>query len=505
MDVNRKPDTNESGALASSRDSWEGVTLTGFTLTLPDVVRVARSNVPVTFAPEAVARMDRARTITEHAARSGRSVYGFNTGVGVRKLFGVEPQNSAGFSAALLTSHRTGQGPAVSRDVLRAAMLRLANDFASGAVAIRPEVAQRYLHALNSGEVPAVRSLGSTGCGDLAQLADLAAGLDLPELAPGEALALINSDAYATAIAALAIADAGRLLRWFDVAAALDLEAFAANVATLDPAADDLRFSPPHCEAAARMRRILDNSYLLIPESERNLQDPLTFRDAPQVHGAFSEALHFASERLHRALNGTQHNPAVLVKEGRVVPMANDGLPLSAALDFVRLSLAPVVTCACERILKLLDEHQSGLPEGLQPGDTSSQTSLDMFAMTAQALAAEARLLAQPVSFEVVSSTAARGIEDRMNMGPLSATRLNEMLMLAGRLVAVELVVASQAIDLRQRTQGIQLGRVTQRVFEKVRQRVPFADSYLKFPTSFDSLVDDMARDAPDVTEVEAV
>jgi histidine ammonia-lyase len=448
------------------------VVVTGSDLTLGDVVRVAREHVPVELAPEAVARMRTARAVVERALEAGEPVYGLSTGVGVRKRVPVEANQQADFNRMLLLGHRVAQGPAAPDDAVRAAMLRLANGLAAGWAGVRPELAEHLVEALNDGHRPHVRLLGSVGVADLPQNADLAHELfaEFP-LAAREGLALVNTNAFSTGLAALAVADAERLLDTLDVAGALDLEAFAANPSILHPALGDARPYAGLRDALARLTALLEGSYLweAVP---RNLQDPLTFRCLPQVHGAARDALRFALGQLEVELNAAQENPFVVAAEARIVSAGNfEILPLAAALDFLRIALAPAVTSAAERLLKLMQAPQSGLTTGLSAREGLVDDTLSEFGVPAQALAAEARLLAQPVSFELASSSHHEGIEDRMTMAPLAARRLAELVALAERLVAVELVVASQAIDLRGRPA---LGAATGRAFELVRTRVPF-------------------------------
>jgi histidine ammonia-lyase len=314
------------------------------------------------------------------------------------------------------------------------------------------------------------------GQGDLAPMADLAHGIlgDFA-LAPKEALALLNNNAFSTAQAALAVADSGRLLDAADVAGAFDLEAFAANISILHPAVARTRPYDGLREALARLTGLLDGSYLWEEGAARNLQDPLTFRSLPQVHGAARDALAYARRQLEIELNASQENPIVVADERRIVSVGNfDILPLAAALDFLRIALAPVLTSADERLIKLLQSPLTGLPEGLAVSHGLAEDSLTEFSVVAQALTAEARLLAQPVSFELVTTTHAEGIEDRMTMAPLSARRLAEMVGLGERLVAIELVIAAQAVDLRGRPA---LGAGTRRAYELVRERVAFSGS----------------------------
>src|SRR5206468_10161596 len=193
----------------------------------------------------------------------------------------------------------------------------------------------------------------------------------------------------------------------------------------------------------------------------------------------------FARAQLEVELNAAQGNPLVDVEEGRILSVGNfDVLPLAAALDFLRIALAPVLTCANERMVKLLQAPLSGLPEGLSERAGSAEDSLSEYGPAGQALTAEARLLAQPVSFELASSSHAEGLEDRMTMAPLAARRLAEMVELGERLAAIKLVVAAQAVDLRRS----RLGAGTARAHREIRSVVPFKTVDLPVPAELDGL-----------------
>jgi histidine ammonia-lyase len=451
------------------------VVLDGSSLTLADVVRVAREGAEVAFAAESRARMAETRRLVETALDRGDEVYGLTTGLGARKRVRVPAEEAPAFNRALVDNHLVGQGPAAPEEVVRATMLRVANGFAKGTAGVRPELAERFVDALNEREHPRVHLLGSIGQSDLAPLADLAVGvLRDVDIQAKEGLALLNNNSFSSAVAALAVVDAERLLDVLDVSGALDLEGFAANLTLLHEAIGAVRPYPGIVATIERMRRLLEGSSLWEPGAARNLQDPLTFRCLPQIHGAARDALAFARAQLEIELNASQENPLVIPEEGRIVSVANfDVLPLATALDFLRIVLAPVLTSACERAEKLLQAPLTGLPDGLAPRHGLAENSLGEYGVAAQALTAEARLLAQPVSYEVVSSTHAEGIEDRITMAPLAARRLREMVELGERLASIGLVIAAQAVDLRRPER---LGAGTARAHELVRERVPFMD-----------------------------
>ena len=146
-------------------------------------------------------------------------------------------------------------------------------------------------------------------------MADLAHGLITHsgfEVAENEGLALVSSNAFTTAWACLATADAEALLAVFDVAGALDLEAFGANVACLHPVIEQVRPFPGLAATLHQLRLLLAGSYLWQPGAARFLQDPLTFRCLPQVHGAARDALGYVMNILHIELNSSQSNPVVV-------------------------------------------------------------------------------------------------------------------------------------------------------------------------------------------------
>jgi len=463
------------------------VVLTGSDLTLDEVIRVARAGARVELAPAAVEEMRASRAVVEQALQSGQQVYGFSTGVGMRKRFAIE-EDQARFNRQLIRGHLVGQGPPAPADAVRATMLKLANGLAQGFAGVRPELAQLVVDRLNEGVTPRVRVLGSVGQADLAANADLVDGLlgDF-ELAAGEALVLVDNNAFSTGLAALAVWDCGTLLDALDIAGAFDLEAFAANPGVVDEEVGEARPHPGLRSTISHLRALLEGSYLWSVEP-RNLQDPLTFRTLPQVHGATRDALAYAQGVLVVELNAHQGNPVVSASGGRVIAAGNfDIVPLAAALDFLRIALAPALTSAAERALKLLQSPLTGLPEGLAARPHLAEPGLSEFGAAVQGLVAEARLLAQPVSYELASTTQHEGIEDRTTMAPLGARRLAEMVSLGARVAAIELTIAAQAVDLRGRPV---LGVGTARAYELVRERVSFTAAGETVPPDLERVVE---------------
>jgi histidine ammonia-lyase len=344
------------------------------------------------------------------------------------------------------------------------------------------------VEALNAGQHPRVRLLGSAGVADLAPLADLARGLfgDV-ELQAKEGLALVNNNAFSTALAALAVVDVGTLIDSITVAGALDLEAFAANLTILDPVVGESRPYPGLQAELGGLRRALDGSWLWERGAARNLQDPLSYRSIVQLGGAARDALGFARGQLAIELNAHHDNPIVTPAEDRIISAGNyEALPVAAALDFLRIALAPVLTASLERAMKLLQTPLSGLPGGLSEQEGLEYGGLGAISWSAHALTAEARLLAQPVSFELATTTPEEGIGDRITMAPLAARRLAEQTALGHRIVAIELLCSAQALDLRAPER---LGALTAQAHARIREVIPFAGPQVPYPADLEPLV----------------
>ena len=450
------------------------VILDGEHLTLAEVVRVARGGELVEVSADAIARVQAARDVVERAAGRPEGVYGVTTGVGVRKRVSVGAGEMDGYNRRLLRDHRIAAGPDAPREVVRAAMVRLANGFAKGTSGVRTELLVRVVDALNADERPRVRLLGSAGQSDLGPLADLAYGIcgDMP-MAAKEGISLINNNSFGTGLAALALADAVRLLDACTVAAALDWEAFAANTSPLHPAVALARPYPGIVRRSSRMRELLAGSYLWEPGAARNQQDPLTFRNAAGILGAVDDGLGYACAQLAIELNAAHENPLVAVADELIISVPNyEVLPLAAALDFARIALVPAISSAQERSVKLLQAPLTGLGTGLQEAEAeSNECALSELAWASQSLMVEARSLAHPVSTETASTMLAEGIEDRITMAPLAARRLSEQVAVSEELLALGLVVAAQAVDVRGCTP---LGHGTARAHAQVRARYGF-------------------------------
>lgn len=448
--------------------------ITGFNLTISDIVRIARDDASVSVATVAFERMNAARAVVEGAVSLGVPVYGVTTSVGAKTGVPLEPQRIPEFNRRLLLTHNVAHGPLAEPEIVRAMMVVLLNSMASGYLGVRPVLAEKLATALNSRRHFDVHIWGSMGQSDMAPISDLALALysDV-ELQAGEALALLNSSALAIGTAALAMFDLEHQLDVWALIGALSMEGFAANPSIISEAA--LRSRPfvglkRHGE---RIRRYLAGSYLFHADGARFLQDPLAFRSLPLLQGAAADSLDFAIRQLGTELGSSQNNPIVSLEDAALISVANfDAVALSMALDVARLAFAPIVTSSTERVAKLVDSFWSGMMPGLIEEDGVGLPGFNGLAQFHKSITSEARLLTSPIVQELASSSHSNGNLDRASMAGLAARRTAELANLCTSISATELLVAAQAVDCRGRKP---LGKVTQQLHELVRSVVPFA------------------------------
>jgi histidine ammonia-lyase len=471
--------------------------VSGFDLSEAEVVAVGRERSRVVLADGVRDRLEAACQTLDRALASGVPVYCVSVGAGASKASSVDPIARERFEHLLVRNSMVGQGSPAAPDAVRGTLLVVVNLLAAGRSAVRVETVQRLVDALNDDQLPSVPLLGSLGQADLAPLAHLVFGIvgDQP-LSPGEAVALTSTNAFATALAALALHDAHAFLTTLAATAGLAFEGFRANPSPLHPAVDQVRPFAGLARARRDIERALAGSRLYESGEPRNLQDPLSYRNVAHVLGAAHDAVDHARGQLAIELNAHQSNPLVLTAADEVVSVANfEALPLALALDYARLGLAAAITSAAERVVKLLQGSQSGLPSGLRyaPG---AELALEVFATTAIALAGEARLLAAPVSNELPSSSLEDGIEDRMTFAPLAARRLADQTELGMRIAALELICAGEAIDIR-RARGDTidpLGAGARRAHALLRRHLPPVGPLGEVPTSLAPLLADLTR-----------
>lgn len=413
------------------------------------VVAVARDGAGVELSDEARAAMAATRAHVEAMAAGRAPAYGVTTGFGGLATTHVPADRGERLQRSLIASHAAGMGDPVEPEVVRAMVVLRARSLATGVTGARPELAQALIGLLAEGPLPPVPEFGSLGCsGDLAPLAHVAVGLDLP-LAAKEGLALVNGTDGMLGMLVLACADLAALLRTADVAAAMSVEGLLGTDRAFAPDLVALRPHPGQQASAANLITLLAGSAIVASHrtDDPRVQDAYSLRCAPQVHGAARDALSFAETCADRELASAIDNPVVL-PDGRVESVGNfHGAPLAHACDLLAIVVADVAAMSERRTDRFLDAGRNhGLPPFLahEPGVDSG---LMIAQYTAAALVAECRRLAVPASADTIPTSAMQ--EDHVSMGWSAARKLRTVLAHLARVLAVELVTAARGIELR--------------------------------------------------------
>ncbi|WID98468.1 aromatic amino acid ammonia-lyase [Bosea vestrisii] len=457
------------------------IEITGRDLNPATIVQIARHGAKVVLTAEAGGRIEAARKVVDGIVSRGEKVYGVTSSVGAKTGVMLAPERVAEFNRRLLLTHNMGHGPLASPETVRAMMAVLLNAMASGYLGVRRVLADRLVDALNTDRHIPVHLWGSMGESDMSPVSDLALELYRDhDFAAGEALALLNSSALSLGMGAMAFHDLSRMLDFATLVGALSMEGFAANPSVVSEAALASRPFDGVLRHGGAIRRYLAGSYIMTSGGPRHLQDPLSFRSLPLIHGNAADSLDFAGRQLSIELRASQNNPVVSVERGELVSVANfDMVALAMALDVARLAMSPVVTSSTERLAKQADSFWSGLSVGLIEEDGVGLPGFNGLAQFHKSITSEARLLTAPVVGELASSSHSNGNLDRASMAGLAARRAAELATLCRSIFAMELLVAAQAVEMRKVSP---LGATTRRLFALVREAVPYAGPGQRVP-----------------------
>jgi histidine ammonia-lyase len=437
------------------------ILLDGASLTLADLVAVADGASPVALAPAARAEVARSRAVVDRLADGAAAVYGVNTGFGNFAETRISRDDLARLQTNLIRSHATGVDAPLPPRAVRAMMALRANVLAKGFSGIRPATLEALLALLQHGIHPYVPSRGSVGAsGDLAPLAHLAlvligegeiwdgqhrgdgaaalraAHLMPVDLGPKEGLALINGTQASTAVLALALDGAWQLARAADIIAALSIDALLGSVRPFDARIHAARPFAGQQAAAANVRQLLADSPLNASHAHcGRVQDAYSERCVPQVHGAAREAMQWVQHVVATEMNAATDNPMVFADADEMVSGGNfHGAPVALAADTLALALTQLATISERRTERLLNPTLSGLPAFLTR-DGGLHSGYMMVQVTAAALTSEIKSLCHAASADTIPTSASK--EDHVSMS------------LARTVLAIELLCACQAIDLR--------------------------------------------------------
>jgi len=462
-------------------------------LSVEDVEDLSADGTTVELSEAARARIAEARVIVMRHAAGDAPVYGLNTGLGGNLGHRLAPQEIEAFQTQIVRGRMIGVGEPLPRRVCRAALLCRIVELAGGRTGASPGAIETLIAMFARGVTPVLPRHGSLGASDIGLLAHMvavaigrgeawfgervlpgaealsAAGIAPATLEPKDGLALVSNAAVAAALAALALARAGRLIVEQAAIAALAYEGFRANPAILDARLHAARPAAGQVEAAALMRAMLEGSGLGRPGVPARVQDALCFRVVAPVLGTLIWARGNAVRETEIELAGTSCSPLVLFDTEDMLSSPNyHSSSATLALDALSIALTHAAWATALRICKLMTASLSGLPRYLSPagGASAGYVSLQK---TAGSLYAEIRSRVAPTLTDAlpVSDT----VEDMASHTTLAAMRLGEQVETFRWLSAIEATAAAQAVDLQQDRTA--LGAAPAVLHAAIRRRVP--------------------------------
>jgi histidine ammonia-lyase len=447
------------------------VEIDGNRLTLEEFEDVVFNGTPVVLSSKARQNMRESRKVVERIADSDIPAYGINTGFGKLSDCHIGPSKIKALQMNLIRSHACGVGEPLSETETRGMMLCRANALAKGFSGVRPELAIFLLTLLNRKIHPIIPSQGSVGAsGDLAPLAHLSlvligegmvwnegrpvsgkaalrkAGLKPLLPAAKEGLALVNGTQAMLSVGSLSLLEAETLLDTADVASALSLDALKGTPRAFDERLQRTRPYPGQLKTAAHLRKLLAGSQIRTSHLDcPRVQDAYSLRCIPQVHGAIRDTLDLARRTFSIELNAATDNPLVFAQEGEVISGGNiHGQPLALILDYMAIALTELSSISERRIERLINPEYGDLPPFLTQ-DPGLNSGFMMLQVTAAALTSACKVLAHPASVDSIPTSGNR--EDHVSMGMGAALKLKQVLANLRKILAIELLCASQGID----------------------------------------------------------
>ena len=410
------------------------------------------------------------RAYLEQVLKEGKTHYGINTGFGSLCNVRIGDHELEQLQENLVCSHACGMGDEVPEEIVRLMLLLKVHGLSQGYSGVRNEIVQRLADFYNLGISPIVYELGSLGAsGDLAPLAHLCLplfgkgevrykgekmpaaealekeGLEPIALAAKEGLALLNGTQFMNAYITWSLMQSKKLLEWADVIGAMSVDAFLAKD---EPFKHPIHRVRPHKGQIATGQRIIE----LLAGSEiqklhkSQVQDPYSFRCMPQVHGASKDVADTVTNVAEIEINSVTDNPIVFHDEDAIMSGGNfHGQPLALHADFLAIAMAEIANIS-ERRTYLLVSGQRGLPPFLAP-NAGLNSGFMIAQYTAAAIVSQNKQYCTPASVDSIVSS--NGQEDHVSMGANAATKLRKVVQNVQRVLAIELLTAAQALDLR--------------------------------------------------------
>jgi histidine ammonia-lyase len=440
-------------------------------LTLHDLAAIHAGNVTIQLSVEAKNKIIRCREYLDNKLQTTRQpIYGINTGFGSLYNRNISHDQLEKLQENLVKSHACGTGPDIPLEIIRLMLFLKVQSLAYGYSGVQLITVERLMEMFNRQVLPRIFEMGSLGAsGDLAPLAHLS----LPLIGEGEVyyegklfpsadvnrkfswpsihlqakegLALLNGTQFMSGYGIWCVLHAHRLLTLSNIISALSLDVFDGRIEPFLPQVHMIRPHAGQLKVAAQIKKLLEGSELIV-QSKKHVQDPYSFRCIPQVHGATSDAIDYATQVFLTEVNSVTDNPNVFPEDDNIISAGNfHGQPLSLALDFLAIALSELGNISERRTYQLISGSRE-LPNYLiaTPGINSG---LMIPQYTAASLVSQNKQLSTPASVDSIVSS--NGQEDHVSMGANAALKAYRILNNIYSILAIELITATQALRFR--------------------------------------------------------
>ena len=426
---------------------------------------------PIKLSDEVIQKIQDCRDyLDQKIETTSDPIYGINTGFGSLCDVRIHSENLTKLQENLVRSHACGTGDLVPQPIIKLMLLLKIKSLSYGHSGIQLETVNRLIDFYNNDILPVIFTQGSLGAsGDLAPLAHLA----LPLIGEGmvwyngaqvtaaevlnsydwtpitlqskEGLALLNGTQFMTAYGIHALLKSFKLSYMADLIGALSLDAYDGRIEPFDALVHLVRPHNGQIKTAERIISFLKDSELM-QQPKKHVQDPYSFRCMPQVHGATKDTLMFVRNTFITEINAVTDNPNIFTKEDKIISGGNfHGQPLAFGFDFLKIAMAELGNISERRTFQLV----SGLR--LLPSFLVEKSGLNSGLMipqyTVASIVSANKQLATPASVDSIVSS--NGQEDHVSMGANAAIQAYQIIENVERILAIELLNASQAMFFR--------------------------------------------------------
>lgn len=464
-------------------------------LKLSDIEHIINNHVRLKLSDESVKAIQKCRDyLDKRIASSSEPIYGINTGFGSLYKENISNSELTTLQENIIQSHACGTGEAIPSYIVKLILLLKVKSLSYGNSGVQVVTVQRLIDLFNENILPRIFRYGSLGAsGDLAPLAHLSlpllglgeveyqekivrgqAILNLKgwqplDLMAKEGLALLNGTQFMSAFGIWNIMESAKLLRLANLIGAASIDAFDGRIEPFMPQVHAIRPHPGQGKVAEEIFSLLQGSEI-ISQPKQHVQDPYSFRCIPQVHGASLDTLEYVTNIFLTEINGVTDNPNIFPDEDLIISAGNfHGQPLALAHDFLTIAMAEIGSISERRTYQLISGSRD-LPNYLiaNPGINSG---LMIPQYTAASIVSHNKILCHPASVDSIVSS--NGQEDHVSMGAGAAVKASEVINNIYDILAIELITAAQALDLRK---PLKSSAKINDLINTFRQEVPFIE-----------------------------